>query len=405
MAQAPQRQSMRERMREQAEKAASGGASYIKVPDGKKVTWFQPKVKDDGQALDFLPYEVTVKNHPKGMRPGDLWSQRSFKVHYGVGAQEAAVVCPKSMGIAKCPVCEERADMANDPNLTAAEKKLMDDLKPKDRTLYQLIDLDEEAKGVQLWDYSYHLFEKRLLSDINKTEHAAPGRQRSTPHGGFAELVGGQTLTLSFTEKKNPGFNAFKDCDRIDAINRADYGEEILDEVFDLDTIIEVLSYEALKAMLHALDEEPAAEAPAGRKGRGSAPVEEPAEEPAPTGRRRGAATSAEEPEPAPSRGRRAAPAEEPAAEPAPTRGRRGAAPVEEEPPAPTRGRRGAAGSAEEPAPSRPKRGTAPANDDPECVAGGTFGKDSQIHDACYDCPDATWEACAARNLELKAGK
>lgn len=416
MAQAPARQSMRERMREQAEKASSNGPRYIKVPDGVKVSFFQPKEAEF--ELDFIPYEVTTDHHPKGMKPGDLWAQRSIKVHYGIGADESAYICLKTIG-KKCPICEDRADMANDPN---ADEKLIKDLAPKDRAIYQLIDLNDEKKGIQIWDYSYHLFEKRLMNDITKTENAAGGRKRSTPHGGFSDLVGGQTLTVSFIEKKM-GQNKFFECDRIDAVDRDDYDDFILDEALDLDAIIEILSYDKLKAIYLAVDEKdvkkPAdgGEAPSRRRGQAEEPPDDtpparrrgrseepPADEPAPepTGRARRGRT--EEPpvdEPAPT-GRRGRGANtEPAAEePPPTRRGRGAAAEPAEEPPPARRSRGAAAEPAEDAPAsnRPRRGAAPAT--PPCLAKGVFGADTDKHDQCYDCPNEIYDACLALKIE-----
>jgi len=366
------RQSMRDRMREQAEKSQSHGPNYLKIPDGKKISFFQPK---EGEfELDFIPYEVTIKDHPKGMRPGDLWPQKSIKVHYGIGAEERPYICPKTIG-KKCPICETRAEMANDPN---ADEKLIKDLAPKERTLYQLYDLKDEKKGLQLWDYSYHLFEKRLLADINKTESGAGTRKRtSTPHGGFADLSGGQTLILSFIEKKM-GSNKFYECDRVDAEDRDDYEDDVLEQALDLDSIIEVLDYDKLKALFLAIDEkdlEKDDDEPAPTRGRNK--KQEEVEETAPTRRSR-----KEEPEEVPVRDRNKK-QEEP--EPTPTRGRRGAKepePEEEPEPTPTRGRRGASTTEEA---------------TPKCIAGGKFGVDADMHDACYDCNDETYAACVAK--------
>ena len=391
----PARQSMRDRMKEQAEKSQSHGPNYIKIPDNKKISFFQPK---EGEfELDFLPYEVTSENHPKGMKPGDLWAQKSIKVHYGIGAEEKSYICPKTIG-KKCPICEMRAEMVNDPT---ADEKLIKDLAPKDRAIYQVIDLADEKKGVQLWDYSYHLFEKRLLGDINKTENAstASGRKRSsTPHGGFADLEGGQTLIVSFIEKKM-GPNKFYECDRIDAVDRDDYDENILDDTLDLDSVIEILEYDKLKAIFLAIDEK---DSTAGRKGRD----EEPAE--TSTRTRRGKTEEPaedREPETTSRRGRRSEPEpEEKKDEEAPSRRRgRSSEPDPEPEPATTRKSRR---SEPEPEPekeettSRPRRGAA-QSDTPKCIAGGVFGKDTDSHDECYDCPDDTYAACA----ELKNKK
>lgn len=389
------RQSMRDRMKEQAEKSQSHGPSYIKIPDNVKMSFFQPK---EGEfELDFLPYEVTVENHPKGMNVGDLWVQKSIKVHYGIGAEEKSYICLKTAG-KKCPICEMRAEMANDPN---ADEKLIKDLAPKDRAIYQLIDLNDEKKGVQIWDYSYHLFEKRLLSDINKTENAASSTSRkrsSTPHGGFAELEGGQTLIVSFTEKKM-GTNKFFECDRIDAADRDDYEDDILDQTLDLDSIVEILEYDKLKSIFLAIDEKDvsSSEDSTTRRGRrDSKEDKEEVEEKQPS--RRGKKTEEEpEPETTSRRGRRSEPEPEEEKPEEPTSRRRGRSSEPDPEPEPASTRRNRRSEPEpDPEPevkSRPRRGA--KDDTPECLAGGVFGKDTDSHDQCYDCPDDIYAACA----------
>lgn len=390
----PARQSMRDRMKEQAEKSQSHGPSYIKIPADKKISFFQPKAEEF--ELDFLPYEVTADNHPKGMKPGDLWVQKSIKVHYGIGAEEKSYICPKTIG-KKCPICEMRAEMANDPN---ADEKLIKDLAPKDRAIYQVIDLADEKKGVQLWDYSYHLFEKRLLADINKTENASTstGRKRSsTPHGGFADLEGGQTLIVSFIEKKM-GSNKFYECDRIDAVDRDDYEEDILDQTLDLDSVIEILEYDKLKALFLAIDEKDASgssDEPTGRRSRRSEPEEEKQEE---TSSRRGRKSEPEpESETTSRRSRKSEPEpEEEKAEETTSRRRSRTSEPDPEPEAAStrRTRRSEPEPEPEPETSRPRRGAA-KDDTPKCIAGGVFGKDTDSHDQCYDCPDDIYAACA----------
>jgi hypothetical protein len=408
---------MRERAKQAAQKAASGGASYIKLPEGIKVNFFSAKVTPDGQEyeLDFLPYEVTVANHPDGILPGELWFKKDIKVHYGIGADDKSYICLRTIGEA-CPICEAQKLLAKDASVSAADAKA---LLAKDRTIFQLIDLKAEDKGIQLWDISYHLFTKKLLQDINKTENSQTTRRRTTPHAGFAELDAGQTLFVSFQEKTMPGSKPFPDCDRIDAEDRAPYEENILDEVLDLDSIIEVKTYEELENIFlsggAAPAEEPHHEAPAatgraagGTRGTAAAPAEEPA---APAGRAargtRGAAP-AQEPEPAPATSGRAARgtrgAAAPAEEPAQTAGRTGrgtrGTPAAEPAPAATSSRttRGARGAAAEPAPAAAPAGrtraAAPAN---PCPYNFRYGVDCELKDECIDsCPEETWAACKA---------
>jgi len=377
------RPSMRDRVKEAAAKQASGGAAYIKLPDGAKAKFFQPKAQE--YELDFLPYEVTIKNHPEGLNPGDLWYKRDIKVHYNIGAEEKSYICPRTIGL-PCPICEAHKVLAKDPSATEEEVKA---LQPKDRTIFQVIDLSDESGTVQLFEYSHHLFNKKLLLEINKTENGAGStRRRKTVHAGFADLDEGQTLIASFQEK-SMGKNKFYECDRIDADDRDAYGEEILDEVLDLDSIIEILPYDKLEAIFLAIagaDKEDKEEKPAGRRGRAAKEEEpEPEKEEKPARRGRGAAKE-EEPEPAKEetgRRRRGAAEPEPKEEEKPA-GRRGRGAAKEEP------------KEEEPAPSgRRTRGA--AKEENPCPHKLKFGEDHETQDCCIDtCPEEVWEKCKA---------
>jgi hypothetical protein len=396
--------SMRDRIREQAQQSTSEGASYLKLE--KKTSFFSPKA--DEYEIDVIPYENSA---------GELEAFKRYKVHAGIGAEDRKYVCPTSIG-KKCPICEERARMNKSAN---ADPDLIKALAPKERTLIQVIDLKEEKKGIQLFDHSYHLFAKKLLADIEKSEHAVTSkRKRSTAHAGFAELEGGQTLIASFIEKKM-GSNKFYECDRIDAEDRDDYADSILDDGQNLDECLKVLGYEELEAIFLELDpEEQGAnrvreekkeektsrrsskheeeeEAPKRSRGRKEEEVEE-----APPTRRRGKVEekeeeAVEEEAPKSRRGKKEEPVEDDDSATVATtrRGKKAEAVVEE---------------VEEEAPTRRRASKTDTTEVPKgkCyVKGGVFGKDCDTHTDdspapnCYDCPEDTWKECKAEQIRL----
>lgn len=384
---ATQRPSMRDRIKEQAKTATTEGASYLILPPGKKVNFFNPKEGDF--EIDMIPYEDSN---------GELQPYRRYKVHGGIGAEDNKYVCPTTIG-KPCPICNARKEMAKSKS---GDADLIKSLTPKERVLTQQIDLlDKKDDSVQLWDASYHAFVKDLLKAIDTAENSASTRKRSLPHAGFAELQGGQTLLVKMEESAK--IKKFYQAVRIDAADRDDYGEEILDEVLNLDECLKILDYETLDAIFLELDP---ADQGSGRK------REESTDEKT-TGRTRGARGAAKEEEP-PTRSRtRGVAKEEPQgeeSEPAPaatSSRRRGATPPAEDPPpaATSSRRRGAtAEPAQEEAPSgrRTRGAAAPEKDDRCWVEGGTFGKDCDTHLAeapepnCYDCPEETWTACKA---------
>jgi hypothetical protein len=387
------RPSMRDRIREQAQQSTNEGASYLKLT--KKMSFFSPKAEE--YEIDVIPY---VNGND------ELEAFKRYKIHVGIGAEDRKYVCPTSFG-KKCPICDERARMNKS---ASADPDLIKALAPKERTLFQIIDLKEEKKGIQLFDHSYHLFAKKLLGDIEKSVNSTSTRRRSTAHDGFAELEGGQTLIATFIEKKM-GSNKFYECDRIDAEDREDYDEKILEDGINLDECFKLMDYETLEAIFLELDPED----------QGAGRVREEKKEDK-TASRRSKKDEEVEDEPV---SRRKAKKEEVEDEPAPTR-RRGKKEeveeeVEEEKPVSSR-RRGKATeevveeTEEEPeeqpvvASSR-RRGRTEEKVEPakgKCyVPGGVFGKDCDTHtdDApapnCYDCPEDTWKACKEAQVAM----
>jgi hypothetical protein len=234
-------------MREAAKKRADerqqsgGGGTKFVFPEGQKVTWFKPE--KGPMKIDIIPYEVTVDNHPM-VKKGEMWFQRTIWVHNAIGAEEKSYLCLKTVG-KKCPICEEKARLSKRAD---SDEDIIKALTAKEREIYNVIDLSDKKAGVQLWEYSYHLFGKLLETEIRENEE---------DYSGFAELEGGYTLKLRFKEKQM-GKNKFLEVDRIDFTERDDYDEDILEDVLDLDTILNVLPYDKLLAVFDEVeDEEP----------------------------------------------------------------------------------------------------------------------------------------------------
>jgi hypothetical protein len=104
--------------------------------------------------FDIMPYEVTIRNHPNGTPPGELDYNLEIWVHRFVGVnRDSHVLCLAKTFGQPCPLCEEQRSLKE----TGGDKKLIESLEPKRRALYNIIDLDDEDKGVQIWETSYYL--------------------------------------------------------------------------------------------------------------------------------------------------------------------------------------------------------------------------------------------------------
>lgn len=333
--------SMRDRVRQKAQERETkgGGGTKFNFPVGKDVKFFV--VKKGTMNIDILPYKVSVDNHPE-VGKGELWYQRTIWVHYNVGPEEKMLLCPKTIKH-RCPICEEYVRLNKDPN---ADETLVKSLKPKEREIFNVLDLNNEAAGIQLWEISYYLFGAKLDEEIKE------GKEE---WGGFADLISGQTLRIRFTEK-SMGSNTFLEAGRVDFESREDYPESTLDKVLDLDSILNILPYEKLEAEFLGI-------APEAEKETTPTKVE--------------------------SEGRTSPPAHGHGHEEG-THRRQSSPPLKGEEPE------------DVPPPRSRTRGVAGA-EEVKCPHGGTFGTDCDELDACETCK--IWEQCADRKDEMKAAK
>jgi len=244
-------QKMRDKTKQRAAEAESSGFyPYLIIPEKTKVQYFNPK--KGTYEIDVIPYEVTKpKGNPDGLEKGDLFHRRLIYAHDQVGASNKKYLCRKTIG-EKCPICEARAALYAEG--TAESKALAGKLKARVRELRNIInitDATEEKKGIQIWNSSYPLVGDLLEKEIRDSTR----KDRS----GFALLEGGATLTIRFDEKTigdGPNNKPFPFADRIDFENRGDYDENILEDCFDLDSILDVKSYDELEKIFLEVEDE-----------------------------------------------------------------------------------------------------------------------------------------------------
>lgn len=223
--------SMRDRFKKRAKEGAQKGFS-VQLPENVKR--FSPK--KGTYKLDVIPYTVSAKKHPDGVAAGELWCRRPFLIHYGIGVDNKPQVCPRTIG-KPCPICEYYERERKRPG---ADEDALKEIRAKARELYNVIDLDNEDDGIQVLEMSYHLFGKLLENEINEAD--------DDEVAGFAELKGGKTLKVRFSES-SMGTNKFLEATRIDFLDRDDYKKSILDDVVDLDSVFNILPYEELEAV------------------------------------------------------------------------------------------------------------------------------------------------------------
>lgn len=363
-----QRASIRDKARQAAEskERSSGGLDTLKdLPD--KIEFFKPKMGKGTKGENFfsiIPYEVSIDNHPYQVA-GELWHECTYWRHtVGEGQDRKSFICLASTAQSpekKCPICEYRAALiksGNDPDLA-------DQLKPKQRQLFNVLDHDDEDKGIQIFEMSPHMF-GFMLDDEEVVQS-----ERNFDGKFYADVQDGLSIIARFDQGTFAG-NKFPEIARIDFEEREDLPDELIDEAVDFDACLRILTYDELYKKFHGFigaEEEEEDEQPKTRRPSRNQKEEE------------------DEPEEKPKRGRRTSrdkeeEEQEPEPEEKPKRGRRKPEP--------------------EPEPDEEEEEQGP-EDDNDCPHGLIFGMDCDTDELCDTCD--VWEDCKDRQEEMEAEK
>jgi len=221
----------RAKRRAETHKAGFENTAF-EVPDDKNQLLLQT---DKTKRLDIIPYTVGEGNPCAD--PDELYYERTFFVHRGVGADQTSYVCLRKTNEEACPICEYRASLMKDSDADEDEIK---DLAPKERQLFNVIDTKDRNKGVQVWEMSFHLFGKRLDKEIKNSDE-------DDKYENFAELEGGFTLKCGVEEQKQGGYTFFEVVTIHFKPRSKDYDEDIVEEATCLDDILIIKDYDELK--------------------------------------------------------------------------------------------------------------------------------------------------------------
>ena len=222
--------------RERAEKHTGGFESTsINLPKGVKAF----KVKKEGvMRFDIIPF-VAGKGNPFADE-GVLHYERTYYVHPRLGGDGDTYICPNKTAGLPCPICELAKKLRADDD---ADEELVKSLWPRERQLFQIIDINDRNAGIQIWDVSYHLFGKILDEAIRNADE-------SDNYHRFYHVTKGFTLKVGFRQKKF-GKQEFYEATTIEFKPRAEpYDESIVDDGHCLDDLLKIEDYETLKAAM-----------------------------------------------------------------------------------------------------------------------------------------------------------
>jgi hypothetical protein len=218
-----------------------GGRTCLNLPSGLDL--FSVKSADKTKRIDIIPYRLKDnRRNPfaKEMEKGDLYFERTYFCHRGIGPEQNSYVCSRKTFNKPCFVCEYRAKLARKPD---ADEEEIKDLAPKERQLWLVFDHADAEKGVQLWDVSFHLFGKQLDARIR----GDAADEESEGYDLFADPKKGSTLKVGFEEKSYNG-TKFYPADSIDFKPRKEpLDSELLEAAPCLDDLPREMDYEKLK--------------------------------------------------------------------------------------------------------------------------------------------------------------
>ncbi len=204
-----------------AEKQTSGfGPSSIKIPKGFPLFAFK---KEGKFRLRILPYSTSDRKIDRTFcdAGGILHYEYSYWTHR---ADETTHCCLKKTFHKACPVCDHLAKL----DRYGSDKELYDSMKPKQRQLFALLDLDDREKGVQVFECSYY-FGLGEEIDTMMTDHA-------DKYGGFFHLQDGKVLEVSIKQGTFNGRANYK-VHRVEMVEGKDLDEDILNTVPCLDEL------------------------------------------------------------------------------------------------------------------------------------------------------------------------
>lgn len=216
-------------------KANLENVKFWNVSEGKH--WF-----------DIVPYKAG--KHDPDMKEGeDAYCFQPY-MHRNIGPNNRDVVCLARTYNKPCPICEHVKKLIND----GADEDLINEIKVQvnPRAIYNVHVLDnekEQAKGVQVFHASHYTMEGKLLELANKpTRPGGKGIETFVPY----PLADKDGRTIYFKRKgkgMSTEFVALSFEDRNYSIPK-----DILKQAHVLDELIEIPSYEQVKAMLFGDD-------------------------------------------------------------------------------------------------------------------------------------------------------
>jgi len=219
----------------------------------------------------------------KKLKEGQAFSHKlTVLLHYSIGVNKDSVLCPRTFK-ETCPICEERDRLISESDDSKEMQERISALNPSKRAIYNVFvfDSDEEMKkGVQIWEAPHSSIED-VLSELYINRRTGEKKFFTIPEESWNVLF----------ERKGKGLNTeYRQIEILERRKEDEFSEKEMDDLYNqayvLDDLIEVKTYDELKELFKGHKEEKPGEElekeeRPGREGRfrGRAEEEKPKEE------------------------------------------------------------------------------------------------------------------------------
>jgi hypothetical protein len=181
------------------------------------------------------PNNIRVMPNWKGEPDGDFFRETAYHKNLGPD-RDKQVVCLIREGGDFCPICDFIKKLYSTKNKEDAE--LAKSIRAQQRVIFNIVNLDDTSKGVQIWMTGTDILEQILGFDANPK------------YEDVTDPENGRNLVVNFTEAKQSktGWNDYKvqpDPDRTPVSD-----PELLLQMNDLDAIVKPTTVENMLELL-----------------------------------------------------------------------------------------------------------------------------------------------------------
>ena len=232
----------REKLRNRTNRTAKGrtGSNFgiLSVEGFDDVSFI--KAEKGWNLWDIIPFVISEDWYPKlrgpngvpgGLGKDDIDYKLEVPIHTRVGIEEISVFCLLKAFGEPCFNCDQ---VKEEP-----DKKAKKALYPRWRAIYNIINTKKDD-GVEIFDVSEFLFERELLKQAENSDGEVIT---------FSDLEEGNTVEFKAGDKKvineDTGKSySFKEYGSFKFRDREAYDEDVLKQVYPLDSMLKILTYE-----------------------------------------------------------------------------------------------------------------------------------------------------------------